>query len=107
VPQRQWDEYVLELPARASAAAPEGVEIVAIADRPALLPGMYEVATETYHELGGHMPLYTRTFVKWQAHELGPRTQLDLTLVAVAAGGEVIGFAGLKYLDHLGEVDLG
>jgi GNAT superfamily N-acetyltransferase len=100
VPQRRWDEFVLAVPAGADhkAPRPDGVEIVALAEDPALLPGMYEVASETYHELGGHMPLYTRSFVKWQAHELGPGTRLDLTPVAVAAG-KVIGFATLLMQD--------
>jgi hypothetical protein len=52
--------------------APNGVEIVSLAERPTLLEGMYRVASDTYDELGGHMPLQTRSCVKWQAHELGP-----------------------------------
>jgi GNAT superfamily N-acetyltransferase len=99
VAQRQWDEFVLELPGTAAhrSTPPDGVGIVSLAERPALLAGMYEVASETYHELGGHMPLQARSLVKWQAHELGPGTRLELTPVAVAADGSenVIGFATL------------
>jgi GNAT superfamily N-acetyltransferase len=97
VAQRRWDEFVLELTGSAppdGQTPPDGVEITSLADRPALLAGMYEVASETYAEMGGHMPLYTSSFVKWQAHELGPGTRLDLTPVAVA-GSAVVGFATL------------
>jgi GNAT superfamily N-acetyltransferase len=98
VPQRRWYEFVLELPGgRGHRPTPlDGVEIVTLAERPALLTGMYEVASETYREMGGHMPLQTRSFVKWQAHELGPGTRLELTPVAVAGSSrKVIGFATL------------
>ena len=96
VAQRQWAELVLELSGSVGRGAPtiDGVEIVVLADRPALLTGMYDVASATYHELGGHMPLQATSFVKWQAHELGPGTRLELTPVAVA-GESVIGFATL------------
>jgi GNAT superfamily N-acetyltransferase len=104
VAQRRWDELVLELPDTTvhRPTPPDGVAIISLAERPALLAGMYEVATETYHEMGGHMPLQASSLVKWQAHELGPGTRLELTPVAVAGEGSenVIGFATLLAQDE-------
>jgi GNAT superfamily N-acetyltransferase len=90
-------KYVLDLAGYdgSEPVPPEGIELALLADRPDLLPGMYEVAKATFPEIGGYQALQAATFHKWQMYQLGsPRTALEMTPVALA-GGEVIGFATL------------
>jgi GNAT superfamily N-acetyltransferase len=73
----------------------EGVEVAMLADRPDLLPGMYEVARLTYPEVGGYQAKQAESLHEWQLYHLGsPRTALDMTPIAIA-DGDVIGFATL------------
>lgn len=88
-------KYVLELSAYDEPDAPrsEGVDVVMLAERPGLLPGMYEVARATYPEVGGYQAKQAESMHEWQLYHLGsPGTALDMTPVAVA-NDEVIGFA--------------
>jgi GNAT superfamily N-acetyltransferase len=95
------DHVALEL-ARAepaAAAAPAGVSIHWLADRPDLLGSAFEVAAETYPELGGPISKQAGTLQEWQLFELAdPQIALELTAVA-AAGDEAVGFAALRRID--------
>jgi GNAT superfamily N-acetyltransferase len=73
----------------------EGIELAMLADRPDLLPGMYEVAKVTYPEVGGYQAKQAESLHEWQLYHLGsPGTALDMTPIAIA-DGDVIGFATL------------
>jgi GNAT superfamily N-acetyltransferase len=88
-------KYVLELSRYDAPDIPraEGVDVVMLADRPELLPGMYEVAKATYPEVGGYQAKQAESMHEWQLYHLGsPGTALDMVPLAVA-NGEVIGFA--------------
>ena len=88
-------KYVLELSRyeEPDASRPDGVEVVMLAERPDLLPGMYEVAKATYPEVGGYQARQAESMHEWQLYHLGsPGTALDMTPLAVV-NGEVIGFA--------------
>jgi len=88
-------KYVLELSRyeEPDASRADGVEVVMLADRPDLLPSMYEVARTTYPEVGGYQAKQADSLHEWQLYHLGsPGTALDMTPLAVASG-EVIGFA--------------
>jgi mycothiol synthase len=88
-------KYVLELSRYGESEPPESgdVDVVMLADRPDLLPGMYEVAKATYPEVGGYQAKQAESFHEWQLYHLGsPGTALDMTPLAVA-NDEVIGFA--------------
>jgi GNAT superfamily N-acetyltransferase len=97
VEQDRADRFVLDL-AHADpvdAAPPDGVSIHWLGDRPELVPAAFQVATETYPELGGPISKQAGTLHEWQLYELGdPRVALDLTPVAVA-GDEAVGFGAL------------
>jgi GNAT superfamily N-acetyltransferase len=90
-------KYVLDLSAYEVPDPPpsDGVEVAMLADRPDLLPSMYEVAKVTYPELGGFQAKQAERLHDWQLYQLGsPGTALDMTPIAVAEG-KVIGFATL------------
>ena len=75
---------------------PEGVSIHWLADRPDLIPSAFEVAAETYPELGGPIAKQAGTLRDWQLFELSdPQIALDLTPIAVA-GDAAIGFGALR-----------
>ena len=74
-------------------AAPEGVEIVAWADRPELARGMYEVACESYPDVPGFEDDAMELFEDWLAHDLrGPGDKPEATFVALVRD-EVVGYA--------------
>jgi mycothiol synthase len=78
------------------ASPPEGVELAMLADRPDLLPSMYEVAKLTYPELGGFQARQAERLQDWQLYQLGsPGTALDMTPLAIA-DETVIGFATMN-----------
>jgi GNAT superfamily N-acetyltransferase len=97
VPVRDLDQWVLDLTRDdiPTCEPPEGVEIVWLADRPELLRGMYEVAAQTYHEVGGWVGGRAETERDWLLYEVGnPALPVELTPVAVA-GERAIGFSTL------------
>jgi GNAT superfamily N-acetyltransferase len=97
---RRWEQLALDLDAGTglAPAAPEPVEITSIAERPALLAGMYAVAAATYPELGDYMARHAESFVKWQVYELGnAAVRLDLVPLAVV-DATVVGFATMRTL---------
>jgi GNAT superfamily N-acetyltransferase len=100
VEYRVWERLDLHLEAHegAAPAAPTGVELTSIAERPELLQGMHGVAAEVYPELGGHIARFAESFVDWQVYALADsHNLLDLALLAVA-GDEVVAFATAR--DH-------
>lgn len=75
---------------------PEGVEVAMLAERPELVPDMYEVAKETYPEVGGFQARQAERLQDWQLYQLGsPGVALDMTPLAIAEG-TVVGFATMN-----------
>ena len=72
---------------------PAGVEIVSLAERPELAPGIYTVACEAYPDVPGERDAIVEPFEDWLAHDMqGPGDPPEATLVALAAD-EVVGYA--------------
>jgi GNAT superfamily N-acetyltransferase len=75
---------------------PDGVSIHWLADRPDLVGSAFEVAAETYPELGGPISKQAATLNEWQLYELAdPQIALELTAIATA-GDEAVGFSALR-----------
>jgi GNAT superfamily N-acetyltransferase len=94
VEQYRSDRFVLELAGvdPVDPAAPDGVSIHWLAERPDLVPAAYRVAAATYSELAGPVSRLAGTQHEWQLYELGdPRVAFDLTPVAMAED-EAVGF---------------
>jgi len=103
----QADHVVLELESIEPPAPrpPAGVLLHWLADRPDLLASAFEVAAETYPELGGPIAKQAETLEQWQLYELvDPRVALELTPIAVA-GDQAIGFGAFRRNDE-GKVGL-
>jgi ribosomal protein S18 acetylase RimI-like enzyme len=69
---------------------PDGIELLRLADEPALVPAMYALASATAADradrIGGVVPTET----DWRAYELSsPLVRLDMTTVAIADGAAV------------------
>jgi ribosomal protein S18 acetylase RimI-like enzyme len=80
-------------------SSPEGVSIHWLADRPDLMASAFEVAEETYPELGGPIAKQAGTLQNWQLFELAdPQIALDLTPIAVTAD-QAVGFGALRRID--------
>ena len=74
---------------------PDGVEIVTRADRPDLVPEMYEVGVEAARDIPGLDGSGNPTFESWKAFEIErPSRDPELCFIALA-DGRVIGFASL------------
>jgi GNAT superfamily N-acetyltransferase len=72
---------------------PDGVEIVAWAERPELARGMYEVALEASPDVPGWEDELTEPFEDWLAHDMqGSGDRPEATFIALA-GDEVVGYA--------------
>jgi ribosomal protein S18 acetylase RimI-like enzyme len=81
------------------ALPPDGVSIHWLADRPDLMALAFEVAAETYPELGGPISKQAGTLHEWQLFELAdPQIALELTPIAVA-GDKAVGFGALRRID--------
>ena len=80
-----------------TAEAPAGVRVVARAEAPDTVEGMYEVACEAEPDIPGGGPV--RPYEVWRATEIErPSLEPELTFVALA-GDDVVGYA---ILDSLG-----
>jgi GNAT superfamily N-acetyltransferase len=78
----------------------EGVSIHWLADRPDLLGTAFQVAAETYPELGGPIAKQAATPHEWQLYELAdPQIALELTPIAVA-DDEAIGFGVVRRIEN-------
>lgn len=76
-----------------------GVEIVTRAERPDLVPGMYEVAVDAVRDIPGVGTEGLGTFDDWHAFEIDrPNHHPDLCFIAVH-GGEAVGFATLQVFE--------
>lgn len=76
-----------------SVQLPEGIEIVAWAERPELDRGMYEVALEAEPDIPGSEDEELERFEDWLAHHMqGSGDKPEATFVAIA-GDEVVGYA--------------
>jgi GNAT superfamily N-acetyltransferase len=74
-------------------APPEGIEIVAWAERPELARGIYEVACESFPDVPGDRDQVMESFENWLEHDMkGSGDRADATFLALA-GDEVVGYS--------------
>jgi GNAT superfamily N-acetyltransferase len=95
------DHVVLELDhlEPPEALPPDGLSLHWLADRPDLLTSAFQVAAETYPELGGPISKQAATLHEWQLYEVAdPQIALELTCIAIA-GDEAVGFGALRRID--------
>jgi mycothiol synthase len=79
-------------------AIPEGVQIATWADRPDLLPGMYQLHREANADIPGLDAETTRSYDDWRAWEIDrPNRRHDLSFVAFTPD-KVVGSAALMVL---------
>jgi GNAT superfamily N-acetyltransferase len=72
---------------------PPGIEVVTWAERPDVIRGVYEVASEGYPDIPGGEDEQMEPFEDWLEHDMqGPSDRPDATFLALA-DGEVIGYA--------------
>lgn len=75
------------------ASLPEGVEVVALASRPELAVGVYDVACEAYPDIPGNEEDEMEPYEDWLAHDMsGPNDDPEGIFVALARG-EVVGYS--------------
>jgi mycothiol synthase len=82
-------------------APPPGIALVALADRPDLLPGVYRVAQETFPDIpSGDEPVSVGTIEEFAARDVDRAAiPKDAFLVALdATTGEAVGFASLIFI---------
>jgi mycothiol synthase len=75
---------------------PEGIDLVTFAERPDLLPAVFDVDREVGPDVPGHEEHAPRTYEHW-AHQnvQGPGAMLEAGLIALD-GEEVVGYAALR-----------
>jgi mycothiol synthase len=79
--------------------APEGIELVSLADRPDLTEDAYRIQTEADQDIPGPFPLQHLTFDEWKAENVSlPGFQASGSFVALL-NGEQVGYAGLAATD--------
>ncbi len=77
----------------------DGVSLHWLADRPDLLGSAFQVAAETYPELGGPISKQAATLHEWQLYEVAdPQIALELTPIAVV-DDEAVGFGVLRRIE--------
>ncbi|MDI1446911.1 GNAT family N-acetyltransferase [Polyangium sp. 6x1] len=75
---------------------PDGITVVTRAERPDLLPGMYQVAREAIPDIPGEAEDEVGSFEEWIAADMDrPIHTHDLTFIAMQ-GAEVVGYAVLQ-----------
>jgi mycothiol synthase len=98
VSRERWLELDLRTARRDDPAPPNGIELVRLAERPALAPGMYDVAREAIPDVPGseeYVMLPREEFV--ERHLRLPYALAEGTFVALA-GDRVVGYAKLRPL---------
>ena len=81
---------------RPTVRAPDGIEVVAWAERPEAAPGMYAVAREAYPDVPGEADAEIAPFEEWLAMDMqGAGDRPEATFVALA-GDEVVAYAKLS-----------
>jgi len=81
---------------RPTVRAPDGIEVVAWAERPEAAPGMYAVAREAYPDVPGEEDAEIAPFEEWLAMDMqGAGDRPEATFVALA-GDEVVAYAKLS-----------
>ena len=87
------DLTAIEAPA---VVAPEGIAITSWADRPDVVRGMYEVASEAYPDIPGEEDAEMEPFEAWLSMDMqGAGDRPEATFVALA-GAEVVAYAKLS-----------
>ena len=77
---------------------PEGIEIVAWAERPELAAGMYEVAREAVPDIPGEEEDDIGLLEEWLARDMQGDSDDPRAVFVALAGGEVAGFAKLSLM---------
>jgi GNAT superfamily N-acetyltransferase len=72
---------------------PEGIEIVAWAERPELARGIYEVSLEAYPDIPGFEDDELESFEDWLAHDMQGSGDLPEATFVALADDEVVGYA--------------
>ena len=72
---------------------PEGIEIVAWAERPELARGIYEVSLQAYPDIPGFEDDELESFEDWLAHDMQGSGDLPEATFLALAGDEVVGYA--------------
>jgi mycothiol synthase len=72
---------------------PEGIEIVAWAERPELARGIYEVSLEAYPDIPGFEDDELESYEDWLAHDMQGSGDLPEATFVALAGEEVVGYA--------------
>jgi mycothiol synthase len=76
---------------------PPGIELVTIAERPDLVHPLYELDVEVSADVPSHEGGYApRSFEEWHAIYLEGPGAMPEACVAALAGGEVVGYTGLR-----------
>jgi GNAT superfamily N-acetyltransferase len=78
---------------------PPGVEIVAWAERPELVAGIYEVALEALPDIPGSEEELIEPFDDWLAHDMQGSGDLPKATFVAVAGDEVVGYAKFSLSD--------
>ncbi|MEK6274925.1 MAG: GNAT family N-acetyltransferase [Actinomycetota bacterium] len=75
---------------------PPGIELVALADHPELIPVLYELDSEVLPDVPSQEGLEQMSFERWHAMYLeGPGAMPETCIIALA-GGEVVGYTGMR-----------
>jgi GNAT superfamily N-acetyltransferase len=75
---------------------PEGIELASFAERPDLLPAVFDVDSEVAPDVPGHEEHAPRTYDHWARQNVeGPGAMLEACFIALD-GQEVIGYAALR-----------
>jgi GNAT superfamily N-acetyltransferase len=94
---REYEVVLAVAEADLAGDAPEGVELVSLAERPDLERPVYDVDVEVGPDVPSHEEAHeAMTFERWRATYLeGPGAMPDACIVALA-DGEVVGYTGLR-----------
>lgn len=94
-----WLALDLHADTAADPSPPDGVEIVAWADRPELARGIYAVACEAYPDVPGRGDDEMKSFDEWLALDMGGPGDRPEAVFAALTNGEVIGYSKLHLSD--------
>jgi mycothiol synthase len=92
-------EVVLDLaPVDTSQDPPPGIEIVSVAERPDLIPAVFDLDREVAPDVprGPGQSHEPATFERWSGQYLEGPGALPQALVVALADGEVVGYAGIR-----------
>jgi mycothiol synthase len=91
-------EVVLDVAeAELAGDAPEGVELVSVAERPDLVQALFDIDVEVGPDVPSHEESHEpMTFERWHATYLEGPGAMPAACIAAIAEGEVVGYTGLR-----------